>query len=96
MWGVHHLQNGGYPMITFKVEFSEEGATALKDAAQRYNVTPEEYIARKIEAGLRTDPSIPVPKAEEDIDAKFDAIVEDLLVERRWLYEQLAKGPDAS
>jgi hypothetical protein len=93
MWAVQYLQNGGYPMVVFKVEFSEEGANALKDAAQRYNVTPEEYIARKIEAGLHTDPSIPV--AEEDIDAKFDAIVDELLVERRWLYEQLAKGPDA-
>jgi hypothetical protein len=82
-------------MITFKVEFSEERANALKEAASRYNVTPEEYIARKIENSLRTDPSIPAPESEEDIDAKFDAIVEELLVERRWLYEQLAKGPDA-
>lgn len=82
-------------MVTFKVEFSEEGANALKDAAQSYNVTPEEYIVRKIENGLRTDPSIPMPETDEDIDAKFDAIVEELLVERRWLYEQLAKGPGA-
>jgi len=82
-------------MVTFKVEFSEEEASALKEAAQRYNVTPEEYIARKIENGLRTDPSLPMLEAEQDIDAKFDAIVEELLIEHRWLYEQLAKGPDA-
>jgi hypothetical protein len=39
--------------------------------------------------------TVPLLIAEQDIDAKFDAIVEELLVERRWLYEQLAKGPDA-
>ncbi len=86
-------------METITITLSEERAEALREKAAQYQLTPEELVQRSIDEMLIPSVSeAPVANglelSEEERADKFGEIVADLLVRRKWLYEQLAKGPE--